>query len=62
MQYPLAKYQDIDNEAGFKLIEKLRNLNINIPVIICSQINYTDKNILGCVWYNEMTLILHLKN
>lgn len=55
MQYPLAALMDIDTEAGFKLIERLKKEEINIPVIICSSINYRVTECLGSVWYNELS-------
>lgn len=54
MQYPLEAGEPIDEEAGFKLIERMENKKINIPVIVCSSLNYSIPNILGNVWYNEL--------
>ena len=54
MQYPLDTGKEEDTEAGFKLIERLKEEGMDIPVIICSSLNYTEPEILGCVWYNEM--------
>ena len=47
MHYPLE-------EAGFKLIERMEKEKIDIPVIVCSSLNYSIPNILGSVWYNEL--------
>lgn len=54
MQYPLEAGEAVDEEAGFKLIERMEKEKINIPVIVCSSLNYSIPNILGSVWYNEL--------
>ena len=41
MQYPLEAGEDIDEEAGFKLIERMEKEKIDIPVIVCSSLNYS---------------------
>ena len=54
MQYPLEAGAAVDKEAGFKLIERMEKEKIDIPVIVCSSLNYSIPNILGCIWYNEL--------
>lgn len=54
MQYPLEAGEVIDEEAGFKLIERMKKEKIDIPVIVCSSLNYSIPNILGSVWYNKL--------
>lgn len=54
MQYPLEAGEAIDEEAGFKLIERMEKEQIDIPVIVCSSLNYNIPNILGSVWYNDL--------
>lgn len=54
MQYPLEAGEAVDEEAGFKLIERMEKEKINIPVIVCSSLNYSIPDILGSVWYNEL--------
>ena len=54
MQYPLEAGKMIDEEAGIKLIERLEKEKIDIPVIVCSSLNYSIPNILGTVWYNRL--------
>lgn len=54
MQYPLEAGEAIDEEAGFKLIERMEKEKIDIPVIVCSSLNYVIPNILGSVWYNKL--------
>lgn len=54
MQYPLGAGEVVDEEAGFKLIERMKKEEIDIPVIVCSSLNYSIPNILGSVWYNEL--------
>lgn len=54
MQYPLTAEFKIDPEAGFKLIERMKKEQIDIPVIICSQCNYESvRGILGSVWFRQ---------
>lgn len=54
MNYSLVQGGESDIHAGFKLIEKLKEENIAIPVIICSTIRYSGSDVLGAVWYNEL--------
>ena len=54
MQYPLEAGDAVDEEAGFKLIERMKIEKIHIPVIVCSSLNYNIPDILGSVWYNEL--------
>ena len=54
MNYPLASGEDADGEAGFKLLARLKEEKISIPVIICSSRNYEEPEALGVVWYNEL--------
>ncbi len=54
MQYPLEAGEAIDKEAGLKLIERMKKEKIDIPIIVCSSLNYSIPDILGSVWYNEL--------
>lgn len=54
MQYPLEAGEAVDEEAGLKLIERMKKENIDIPVIVCSSLNYSIPDILGSIWYNEL--------
>lgn len=54
MQYPLEAGEPVEEEAGFKLIERMKKEKIGIPIIVCSSLNYSIPNILGSVWYNEL--------
>lgn len=55
MQYPLFRGGDTDNEAGFKLIEYLKEKMLDIPVVICSTSNYENiPEAFGTVWYSEL--------
>ena len=71
MHYPMAPRTKPDENAGFKLIERLKKEHLYIPVIICSSINYNVPEILGTVWYNKLRdlnldfkelLVLHVLN
>lgn len=54
MQYPLHSGDGINEEAGFKLIERLKQEQLDIPVIICSTGNFENaaSEVLGIVCYN----------
>lgn len=54
MQYPLEAGEAVDEEAGLKLIERMEKEKIDIPVIVCSSLNYSIPDILGSVWYNGL--------
>ena len=54
MNYPLAAGAPSDKEAGFKMIERMKEEKIDIPVIICSSLNYQEPEVLGSVWYNKL--------
>ena len=55
MQYPLNPGQDVEHNAGFILLDELKRKEKDIPVIICSSINYNEPAALGCVWYSKLT-------
>lgn len=42
MQYPLGTGSGVDEEAGFRLVRGLKAEKIDIPVFICSSINYKE--------------------
>ena len=50
MFYPLAP-GGRETEAGEILIKKVKQMNLNIPIILCSSINYRIPEILGTVHY-----------
>lgn len=52
MHYPLDEGLEAEYDAGFKLIERLKAERIKTPVIICSSCNYSEPEVLGCVWYS----------
>lgn len=54
MQYPLEAGGAEDEEAGLKLIERMEKEKTDIPVIVCSSLNYRIPGILGSVWYNRL--------
>ena len=53
MSYPLDRGAAEDPDAGEKLVKYLQKENLDIPVILCSSINYKDPMFAGCVWYNK---------
>ena len=55
MQYPLKAEGAIDEEAGCKLMERMEKEKIDIPVIVCSSLNYKIPDILGSVWYSKLS-------
>ena len=54
MHYPLRAGLEADHSAGFILIERMKEREIRIPVIICSTRNFHSPDTLGTVWYNEL--------
>lgn len=52
MYYPL-KPGDEPAEAGELLMDKMKELQLSIPIIVCSSIRYSYGNILGNVFYSE---------
>lgn len=54
MSYPLEAGLPEDENAGEKLIERLKEEQTEIPVILCSSIRYRIPEIAGCVWYNKL--------
>ena len=55
MEYPLEAGRAPDTEAGVKLIERMKEEKIDIPVIVCSSADCRNNipDILGIIWYNE---------
>ena len=54
MHYPMEVGEVADEEAGFKLVARLKEEGIEIPVIICSSLNFKEPRVLGTIWYNKM--------
>lgn len=54
MHYPLKAGEVADEDAGFKLLERLQEESIQIPVIICSKRNFDEPRGVGSVWYSEL--------
>ncbi len=52
MYYPL-KSGDKPEEAGELLINKMKELQLSIPIIVCSSVRYNYGDILGNVFYSE---------
>lgn len=57
MQYQFSEYGSIVDDAGEKLIERLKKESLNIPVIVCSRLRCIIPDILGCVWYDDRTVL-----
>ena len=55
MQFPLFAGGGKDNNAGFKLIDDLKDNDVDIPVIVCSSFNLNIPDIIGCVYYSKNT-------
>ena len=51
MQFPVSG--TYNKEAGRYVIKELKSKNINIPIIICSSINYDIPDVAGCIFYNK---------
>ncbi len=52
MWYP-AESGGKEERSGEKLIEKLKEYDWHIPVILCSSVNYSHPDIVGSVFYSE---------
>ena len=53
MHYPLTIGSVPDESAGYKLIERLEDKKIDIPVVICSSVNWKSSNCLGSIWFSK---------
>lgn len=53
MHYPLREREKPNPEAGFILLDEMKKRGYQIPVIICSYLNFREPRALGCVWYRE---------
>lgn len=54
MHYPVRQGVVADPKAGLKLIERVKEEGLDIPIIVCSSDNFQIENILGTVWYSEI--------
>ncbi len=53
MQYPLKKGTGIDEDAGGVFIGRMKDQNVEIPIIVCSSMRLRIREAYGCVWYHE---------
>lgn len=53
MNYPMYPGGDINPEAGFVLLDKIEQRDLNIPVIICSTRNFREAKALGIIRYHK---------
>ena len=53
MHYPLREREEPNPDAGFILLDEMEKRGYQIPVIICSSLNFREPRALGCVWYRE---------
>lgn len=54
MHFPLRSGGEASWKAGEIVLEKLREREIEIPVIVCSSMNMKVPGAYGCVWYSEL--------
>lgn len=54
MHYPVKKGKVADTKAGFIFIERMKSEQLDIPIIICSSLNYEAPDAAGVVWYNKI--------
>ena len=52
MYYPLVKGGK-EEQAGEILINRIKKMHIDIPIIVCSSVRYRIPDILGTVYYSE---------
>lgn len=50
MQFPING--EYNKEAGYYVIEELKNKNITIPTVVCSSIRYRISEVEGCIYYD----------
>ena len=53
MHYPLREREEPNPDAGFILLDEMEKRGYQIPVIICTSLNFREPRALGCVWYRE---------
>ena len=51
MHFPLNGTPNVD--AGMYVIEELKRRGIDMPIVVCSTIQYKIDGIAGCISYNE---------
>lgn len=51
MQFPVNGVYN--KEAGKYIVKELKRKNVDIPIIICSSINYDIPDVVGCIFYNS---------
>ena len=51
MQFPVNGVYS--KEAGRYVIKELKRKDVEIPIIICSSINYDIPDTVGCIFYNK---------
>lgn len=54
MHYPVKKGQEADTESGFIFIKRMKSEDIDIPIIICSSLNFEAPDVAGVVWYSKI--------
>ncbi len=54
MHYPVKKGDDADTRSGFIFVERMKSENIDIPIIICSSLNFEAPEVAGVVWYSKI--------
>lgn len=45
----------LNDNAGIIVLERLKKLDITLPIIICSSIRLNVSEVIGCIWYNQKT-------
>lgn len=53
MHYPLSIGSKPDSDAGSKFIEIASTKYSDLPIIICSSLNFKIAGAFGCVWYSD---------
>lgn len=54
MHYPVKKGAEADTKSGFIFIDRMKSERINIPIIICSSLNFEAPDVAGVVWYSKL--------
>lgn len=55
VHFPLEEYGQEVSDAGFQMIDFVKERNPEQPIILCSSVRYSSQGILGAVLYSDKT-------
>ena len=53
MNYPLQGKKESNPKAGMIFIQRLQEMGVDTPVVLCSSIRYETERAFACIWYSE---------